>query len=67
MKKIHKRNTALERSVRKLLEGLNKFYGTNLVINYVVDRDTYMFGLHERPHTYPWIISWKLKQNKSNN
>ena len=37
MKKIHKRHTALERSVRKLLEGLNQFYDTNLIIIYVVD------------------------------
>ena len=29
-KRIHKRSTALERSVRKLLEGLNMFDGTNL-------------------------------------
>ena len=29
-KEIHKRNTALERSGRKLLEGLNSSYGTNM-------------------------------------
>ena len=37
---IHKRSTALERSVRKLLKGLNKFHGTNLTLNYDVDQDT---------------------------
>ena len=31
-KNIHNRSTALERSVRKLLEGLNYFHGTNLTI-----------------------------------
>ena len=29
-KRIHKRSTALERSVRKLLEDLNKFDGTQI-------------------------------------
>ena len=32
-KMIHNRRTALERSVRKLLEGLNMFHGTNLTLN----------------------------------
>ena len=31
-KRIHKRSTALERSVRKLLEGLNMFDGTKLAL-----------------------------------
>ena len=39
-KKIHKRSTALERSVRKLLESLNMFHGTNLTLNSDVDQDT---------------------------
>ena len=39
-KKVYKRSTNLERSVRKLLEGLNMFHGTNLTINSDVDQDT---------------------------
>ena len=39
-KKIHKRRPALERSVRKLLAGLNQFYGANLTRNSDVDKDT---------------------------
>ena len=38
--KIHKRITALERSVRKLLEGSNMFDGTNLTLIADVDQDT---------------------------
>ena len=38
--KIHKRNTTLEQSVRKLPEGLNYCLGTNLTINFDVDQDT---------------------------
>ena len=38
---IHKRSTALERSVKNiLLEGLNQFDGTNLTISSDVDQDT---------------------------
>ena len=37
---IHIRNNALEGSVRKLLEGLNKLQGTNLIFNHDVDQDT---------------------------
>ena len=38
--KIHKRRTALERSVKILLEGLNRFNGANLTLNSDVDQDT---------------------------
>ena len=38
---IHKRTTALERSVKiLLLEGLNRFNGANLTLNSDVDQDT---------------------------
>ena len=38
---IHKRTTALERSVKiLLLEGLNRFNGANLTLNSDVDLDT---------------------------
>ena len=40
-KRIHKRSNALERSVRKLLEGLNMFDGTNLTLISDVDQDIY--------------------------
>ena len=40
MKKIHKRSTALERSVWKKMEGLNYFHGTNLALYSDVDLDT---------------------------
>ena len=36
---IHKRSTALERSVNYLLEGLNWFYEANLTLNSDVDQD----------------------------
>ena len=39
-KRIHKRSTALERSVRKLLEGLNMFGGINLIFISDMDQDT---------------------------
>ena len=39
IKMIHKRSTALERSVRKLLEGLNMFDGTHLTLISDVDQD----------------------------
>ena len=38
-KSIHKTSTALELSVRKLLEGLNMFNGTNLTLISYVDQD----------------------------
>ena len=53
----HKRSTALEWSVNILLEGFDQFHGANLFFSSDVDQDTYMFGLHERPLTYPCIIS----------
>ena len=37
---IHKRSTALERSVKKLLEGLNGSHGANHTLNLNVDQDT---------------------------
>ena len=39
-KGIHKRNTAFERSVTKLVEALNMFNGTNLTLISDVDQDT---------------------------
>ena len=45
-KKIHKRSTDLEQSVRKLLESLNKLHGTNLTFDSNVDQDIEMFGLN---------------------
>ena len=38
--KIHKRSTALERSVKYLLKGLDRFHGANLTLNSDVDQDT---------------------------
>ena len=38
---IHKRSTALERSVNILLEGLNQFHGANLAFNSDMDQDTF--------------------------
>ena len=40
-----------------LLEGINRFKGTNLTLSSDVDQDTLMFGLHERLLTYQYIIS----------
>ena len=38
---IHKRSTALKRSVKIiLLEGLNQFHGANLTLSSDVDQDT---------------------------
>ena len=42
---------------KKLLEGLNMFDGTNLTLIFDVDKDKYMFGLHERSLTDRCIIS----------
>ena len=39
-KLLHKRSTALKRSVKKLLEGLNQFHGANLTFSLDVDQDT---------------------------
>ena len=39
-KKVHKRRAASERSVKYLLEGLNRFNGANLTLNSDVDQDT---------------------------
>ena len=39
-KRSYKTSTALERSVRKLLEDLSMFLGTNLTLNSDVDQDT---------------------------
>ena len=46
-KMIHKTSTALEQSVRKFLEGLNIFYGTNLTPISDVDQNTYGKVTHE--------------------
>ena len=57
---IHKRSTVLERTFKVskniLLEGLNRFHGANLTLSSDMDQDTEMFGLHEKPLTYPCII-----------
>ena len=38
---IHKRSTALERSVKNIqLEGLNRFHGANPILSLDVDQDT---------------------------
>ena len=56
---IHKRSTALERSVKystgrlKLVSWLQP----HRTLSSDVDQDTEMFGLHERTLTYPCIIS----------
>ena len=41
---IHKRSTTLERSVRKLLEGLNMFNGARFTLSSNVIDGTYMYG-----------------------
>ena len=42
-KTIHKRSTALAQSVRKLLEGLNMFDGTNINLSSDVDQTNSLF------------------------
>ena len=37
--------------------GCNRCHGDKLTLSSDVDQDTKMFGLHERPLTYPCIIS----------
>ena len=49
---IHKRSTALERSL--------KYYGANPTLSSDVAQDT---GLHERPLTYPFIILEHIYQD----
>ena len=56
-KRIHKRNTALERSVSKILVGINMFDDTNLTLGSDVYQDTYMFDSLEKSLTYRYIIS----------
>ena len=53
----YKRSTALEQSAKFLLEGLNRFHGANIAPSSDVDQDTWLFVLHERPLTYPCIVS----------
>ena len=43
-----------------LLEGLNRFHGTNLTLSSNVDQGTYIFGLHVRPLAYQCIISQNI-------
>ena len=57
IERIQKRRTALERSIKQLLEGLNMFNSTNLNIMSVVDQDILMLGPHERSLTYHCIVS----------
>ena len=59
-KMIHKRGTALEQSVKYFTGALNGFHGANLTLSSDVNQDTEMFGLHERPLTYPCIISQNI-------
>ena len=51
-KRIHKRSITLERSVRVSLESLNMLDGTHLALISDVDKDTKMFGWHEKCLTY---------------
>ena len=55
-KRIHKRNTALERSVSKILEGFNMFYDTNLTLSSDVYQDTFMFDSLEKSLINRYII-----------
>ena len=53
---IHKRSTALERSVKYFTVGLKPVsLRANLTLSSDVDQDTYMFGLHERHLTIETI------------
>ena len=54
---IHKKYRLGTVSINILMEALNRFHGTNLTLSSDVDQDIQMFGLHERPLTYPRIIS----------
>ena len=47
-KRIHKRSTTWEPSVKKIQEGLNMSDGTNLTLISDVGQEKYMFGSHER-------------------
>ena len=54
----HNRSNALERSVKYFTGGLKSVsWRANLSLSSDVDQDTWMFGLHETPLTYQWIIS----------
>ena len=56
--KIHKRSTALERSVKYFTGELKPVYWcTNLTLSLDVEQTTYMFGLHEIPLIYQCTIS----------
>ena len=61
---IHKRSTTLEGSVKKILDGLNMFDGTNLTHISDVNQDKQMFGSHERSLTYRYFeIKQKIRLN----
>ena len=47
-KGIQTSSTALERSVRKIMEGLNMSDSTNITIIYDVDQNKQMFGSHDK-------------------
>ena len=49
------RSTALERSVRKSLEGLNVFDGNNLVLISDVDQERWIFGSYDKSLTHPLV------------
>ena len=61
--RMHKRSTALERSVTKPLEGLNKFDGISLAHISDVEQDKLMFGSHaSSPSTYKTRYKKEIKQ-----
>ena len=43
-----------------LLEGFTRFHSKNLTPNSDVDQYTWIFGFHERPLTYQFIISYNI-------
>ena len=63
---IHIRSTASERSVKYFTGGLKPVsWRTNLTLSSDVDQDTLMFGLYERPLTYPCNINQDIKGDKA--
>ena len=54
----HKRSIALEGSVKYFTGGLKPVScRADLTLSSDVDQDAWMFGLHETPLTYQWILS----------
>ena len=52
---IHKRSTALERSLNIFLEGFNRFHGANLTLNLDVDQDPNLSMHHLLEHINQYI------------